>query len=66
MKLLHRQLLRRIPAVPAGERLPVAAFARDLNCSQSVIVDALSAMVADGLLDRATLRAPPGSEYPLC
>lgn len=51
-----RKLLRRIAAIPAGERLPIARFARELNSSQSVVITMVQALISDGAIDGRTLR----------
>jgi hypothetical protein len=52
----HNKLLRRIAAIPADEKLPISRFSRELNCSASVVVDMVQALVRDGHLDATTLR----------
>lgn len=50
------KLLRRIGAIPADERLPISRFARELNCSASVVIAMLEGLVGRGHLDPKTLR----------
>jgi hypothetical protein len=57
-------LLRRIAAIPADEKLPVSRFARELNCSASVVVAMVQRLIADGRLDAATVRPPVAAAEP--
>jgi hypothetical protein len=58
----RRTLIARIGALPPGEKLPLARFARELNCSQSVVVALVEGLLASGQIDRSTLRPPPRPE----
>lgn len=50
------KLLTRIAAIPPGEKLPLARFSRELNCSQSVIMTMVERLIDRGSLARETLR----------
>jgi hypothetical protein len=50
------RLLELIAAVPPGEKLPLARFGREIDASQSVVASLIEGMIADGRIDRATLR----------
>jgi hypothetical protein len=52
----EKKLLRLIAAIPADERLPIARFARELNCSQSVLIDMVQGLIAEGAMDARTVR----------
>lgn len=54
----EKKLLRRIAAIPAGDKLPIARFSRELNCSQSVTIAMVQGLIAEGSLDAATVRPP--------
>jgi hypothetical protein len=53
---IEKKLLRRIAAIPAGERLPLPRFAREFNCSQSVLIGMVERLITDGQIDQETLR----------
>lgn len=54
----QKALLAAIAEVPPGEKLPLSRFARELNCSQSVLIDSIQALIDGGHLDMKTLRPP--------
>ncbi|HEY8593286.1 MAG TPA: hypothetical protein VIL42_10555 [Sphingomicrobium sp.] len=58
-----KKLLRRIAAIPAGEKLPVGRFAREFNCSQSVMVDMIGGLVERAQVDAITLRPTAASGH---
>jgi hypothetical protein len=49
-------LLRYVKDVPAGQKVAVGPISRKLNQTQAVTIDMLARLVAEGLLDRETLR----------
>lgn len=51
-------LLKAIADVPAGQKLPLSRFARDLNCSVSVVSTMVEQLIKAGKIDRETLRPP--------
>lgn len=57
-------LLRLIAAVPAGEKLPLARFARELNASQPVVIALVERLIGDEWIDKRTLRPCAAADRP--
>lgn len=62
MDNFERDLLAKVAAVPVGEKLPLSRFARELDCSTSVAISGVEALVMSGKLDKATVRPPVAAE----
>lgn len=58
------KLLRRIAAIPADEKLPISRFAREFNCSTSVVVDMVQSLIKAGQLDPETARPTSDQSSP--
>jgi hypothetical protein len=56
------RVLRRVAMLPAGEKVPVGAIARELKLTQAAVLCRLQKLVDTGLLDARTLRPPVTGE----